>query len=304
MSEVAPVIDLMELADLGQPLKIAAEIHRQIRAQYGSVPLRMPLEALAGAVGIVGVKEFATDAFEGTLVVKDGVGAIGLREGMRSGRRNFTLGHELGHFLIPSHRFSKTRFECAKRDMTNERGKASAWDNRPVQERIEVEANEFAAALIVPAVEFGHERRKLGAACDVTHVRHLAEAFDVSQEMMAGLYVRAADEPIAVVTSCNGEVRRVIPAPGFPYLGLRRGAPVPKAAMTHSFRSSEATGAISSLDQVPTDAWLEKQGRVSALYEQVFLQEEGWAMTLLAIDQEEVDEEADDSNWSRRSARS
>jgi hypothetical protein len=79
-------IDLMALADLGQPLKLAFELHRQIRDQYGVVPLRVPLEQIARAVGIVGIKEFNTDRFEGTLVVTGNDGAVGLRRGMPSGR--------------------------------------------------------------------------------------------------------------------------------------------------------------------------------------------------------------------------
>jgi Zn-dependent peptidase ImmA (M78 family) len=94
-------IDLMELADLGQPLKLAFELHRQIRAQLGAVPVRVPLEQIAKALGIVGIREYDTDNFEGTLVISDGVGAVGLRKGMPPGRRNFTLGHEIGHFAIP-----------------------------------------------------------------------------------------------------------------------------------------------------------------------------------------------------------
>ena len=73
--EADPVqISMMELADLGNPKQIAREIHRQLRNQYESVPLRCPLEGIASAVGIVGVKDIETNAIEGTLVIKDGKG--------------------------------------------------------------------------------------------------------------------------------------------------------------------------------------------------------------------------------------
>src|SRR4051794_33735155 len=116
-------IDLMELADLGQPLKLAFELHRQIRAQLGAVPLRVPLEQIAKALGIVGIREYDTDNFEGTLVLSDGAGAVGLRRGMPSGRRHFTLGHEIGHFVIPSHRIVKSKFECSTSDLRRARPK-------------------------------------------------------------------------------------------------------------------------------------------------------------------------------------
>lgn len=293
-------IDMMELADIGQPVKLALELHRQLRKQFGSVPHRMPLRQIADAVGIVGIREFDTDDFEGTLVIKDGSGAIGLRKGLRSGRRNFTLGHEIGHFLIPNHRFQRTSFQCATADMRRERSEGN-WSARPAEERIEVEANEFSAALLVPAPEFQTERKRLGT-CDVSHVRQLAETFDVSQEMMAKVYVNSADEKIAIVTSHLGLVKRVIPQLGFPYLGLRRDAPIPTNALTRTFKPI-STDTISELRELPTHVWLERKGKVESFYEQVFVQEDGWSMTLLMIDEEEIDEDDDDRNWNRRTRR-
>lgn len=294
-------IEMMELADIGQPTKLAHEIHRQLRAQFGSVPRRMPLASLASAVGIEGIALFDGTSFEGTLVLQDGRAAIGIRKGMRSGRHNFTLAHEIGHFLIPTHRLQRQQFLCEAVDMRRVRG--GNFSERPEQERIEVEANEFAAALVVPMAEYGMERQALGSACDVAHIRQLAETFDVSQEVMAKIYVMNADEKAAIVTSKNGLVQRVIPQPGFPFLGLKKGAPIPSAAVTRSFGLTAANNPISELREVDSDIWLERSGNVSATYEQVFVQEEGWAMTLLLVDEQDDDDEADDRNWNRRSSR-
>lgn len=289
-------VDLMSLADIGQPTKLALEVHRQLRAQFGCVPLRIPLLELSEAVGIVDVAEFDTDSFEGTLVVHGGRGAIGIRKGMRSGRRNFTLSHELGHFLVPNHRFQSTTFQCAIADLRRERANGGIWERRPALERIEVEANEFAAALLVPLPEFRAERGRLGSTSDLAHIRRLANAFDVSQEMMARLYVENADEQIAVITSRFGKVHRVMPRAGFPFMGLRGGFPVSSESVTASFGPAGATDTISELREIPTHVWLERRGSVSALYEQVFMQEDGWAMTLLVTERDECDEDDDDSD--------
>lgn len=294
-------LDLMELADIGQPVKLALEVHRQLRAQFGSVPTRSPLSGIANAVGIEIIDEVETTSFEGMLAIQDGRGAVALRKGMRPGRRAFTFGHEIGHFLIPSHRFQRTQFECAKMDMSRERGRGN-WNSRPPLERIEVEANEFSAALLVPQPEFAIERRRLGTDCDVGHIRQLAETFGVSQEMMAKIYVNAANEPAAIITSHKGVVKRVIPRPDFPYLGLRGGAPIPAGSFTRAFTPS-SDDPISTLSEIPTHIWLEKRGAVTALYEQVFVQEEGWVMTLLVADIEDDDDDDDDTNWNRRSNR-
>ncbi len=301
MSELGIAIDMMALADLGQPTKIALEIHRQLRTQFGSVPRRIPLDGIAKAIGIIGIQIYEGVSFDGTLMIGPNGGAIGIRAGMRSGRHNFTLGHEIGHFLIPTHRI-RQKFICEPVDMR--RMRSTNFDQRPEQERIEIEANEFAAALLVAAPEYREERKKLGKTCDVSHVRALAETFDVSQEVMAKIYVNQSHEKIAIVTSHNGAVKRVItPQQGFPYLGLKKDAPLPKNALKHSFAKTSAINSISDLVETATDAWLERRGNITALYEQVFLQEEGWAMTLLIVEERDEDEETDDRNWNRRSSR-
>lgn len=295
------VIDMMVLADLGQPRKIAWEIHKQLRAQYGSVPYRVPLEGIAKAVGIVAVDEFDTDRFEGTLVIKGQRGAIGLRRGLIRGRRNFTLGHELGHFLNPWHRNVHQKFECSKTAMAAQR--AAGFDQRPQLERIEVEANEFSAALLLPIPEYREVRKKLGTEIDVTHIRTLADTFAVSQEFIARTYVDQTDGKIAVIHSHNGLIRSFTIPREFPFMGLRRGAALPPESLTREFTRIHGPGKVSNLREIRTSTWLEQRGAVAAVYEQVVIQRDGWATTLLVVDEEEVDDEADDRNWNRRSAR-
>ncbi len=215
--------------------------------------------------------------------------------------RALLLAHEIGHFLIPTHRMQRDKFLCEPVDMRRLRG--GNFSERPAVERIEVEANEFAAALLVPAAEFKLERKALGSTCDVAHIRQLAETFDVSQEVMAKIYVMAADEKAAIIASHNGVVKRVIPQQGFPFLGLRKDSLIPPEALTRSFSLTAANDPISALQEVPIHAWLEKRGVVSALYEQVFMQEDGWVMTMLLVDEDDGDEDADDRNWNRRNAR-
>lgn len=253
MNEPEIAIDMMELADLGQPAKLAYEIHRQLRLQFGSVPRRLPLVGIAKAVGIVTVETVENVSFDGTLVVGSEGGAIGIRKGMRSGRHNFTLGHEIGHYLIPTHRNRRT-FVCEPVDMA--RSRSANFAVRPQQERIEIEANEFSAALLVPVPEYRDERKKLGKNCDVSHVRTLAEIFDVSQEVMAKIYVMSADEKLAIVTSHNGVVKRVIPQPGFPFLGLKKDVPLPPGALTRAFASKGSNNPISDLVEVDSHTWL------------------------------------------------
>ncbi len=296
-------LDLMPLADIGNPKRLALEIHGQLRKQFESVPLKLPLPEIAEAVGIVGIKDFETTAFDGTLVVKAGVGAIGLRKGMPPGRRNFTLGHELGHFLIPAHRVRGGKFECAAKVMRLSRGKTTEWETRPEVEKIEVEANEFAATLLVPLPEFRKARADLGRESDVSHIRSLSQSFAVSQEMMAQIYVKQSRQKLAVIISQNGLVRRVIVKSDFPFLGLRAGAELPRLSLTKAFQTTNHVGETSPPREVEIHTWIERQGAITTVSEQVRLQRDGWATTLLTVEEEEIDDEADDRSWNRSNSR-
>lgn len=281
----------MELADLAQPRKLALEIHRQLREQYGAVPCKVPLFGIAEAVGIVTVEEHDLPTFDGTLVVQGDKGAISIRGRQTTGRRNFTLGHELGHFLNPWHRNHGTRFQCTKLDLRAERGRASTFDHRPQAERIEVEANEFSAALLIPAPEYRQARARLGRDVQIGHIQHLKEAFDVSLEFMARTFVETSQEKLAVIISQNAVVARVYARDGFPYLGLRRGAPIPSSSLTERAARSRPPGTESDLIEMSTAVWLDQARGVSALYEQVLVQREGWAITLLSVEEEERSDE-------------
>lgn len=62
-----------------------------------------------------------------------------------AGRTNFTLAHELGHYLVHRHTRTSGRFECGEKDMLDEN--QQTFD-------IEAEANMFAASLLMPNHDF------------------------------------------------------------------------------------------------------------------------------------------------------
>ena len=89
--------------------------------------------------------------FEGALIPapsgKKGWG-IFYNEAVRStGRINFTLGHEFGHYLL--HRATYPRgFQCSSEDM-------ASWDSEYGQ--LEQQANAFAASLLMPLDDFRYQ---------------------------------------------------------------------------------------------------------------------------------------------------
>ena len=92
-------LDLIELADLVRPEQLVAEILRQ----NPQLPVPVPLEELAQLAGITKIEAFTSEGFEGALITNatKSEGAIfHSARGPRS-RQRFTIGHELGHFLLP-----------------------------------------------------------------------------------------------------------------------------------------------------------------------------------------------------------
>ncbi|MGH1457226.1 MAG: ImmA/IrrE family metallo-endopeptidase [Alphaproteobacteria bacterium] len=85
-----------------------------------------------------------------------------------SGRINFTLAHEFGHYLL--HRESlKNGIECSRRDMMR-------WDGE--HNKREAEANEFASYLLMPRNLFEIEMQKGDLSLHL--LQHVADYFDVS----------------------------------------------------------------------------------------------------------------------------
>lgn len=106
-----------------------------------------------GIVGLADVREVAAqlklelnevevDGFDGALIRAEGVsfGAIAVRRGiLEEGRKNFTIAHEIGHYVLPGH--EKCDDVCLDTDIGN-------WSDAGRQ--LEREADEFAAELLIP----------------------------------------------------------------------------------------------------------------------------------------------------------
>jgi hypothetical protein len=118
----------------------------------GQIYAKAMLDEL-GIVGLVDVREVASqlrlelnevevDGFDGALIRAEGVsfGAIAVRRGiLEEGRKNFTIAHEIGHYVLPGH--EKCDEVCLDTDVGN-------WSDGGKQ--LEREADEFAAELLIP----------------------------------------------------------------------------------------------------------------------------------------------------------
>jgi len=289
-------IDRMELADLAEPTKIASEIHRQI----GDIPLPVPVEEVASVVGIAEIRDVATDRFEGGLIAnpEKSEGVILVNAQSWPTRRRYTLGHELGHFLNPWHQPREgDRFFCSKEDMWR------AWPGKMDRAtRMEVEANQFSAELLMPRERFSRAIRK-HAGADLGRVTELATDYGTSKEATARRYVDLHEEPLAVVFSKNGRIRYSHRGQDFPFLEGSPGAQLPSDS--YSARGKSGPGEVGDWEEVDTGIWLVDGGNC-IVYEQALNQKGGHKITLLAIEKNEEADEDDDlvDAWTPRLKRS
>lgn len=156
-----------------------------------SLPQPISLERLATALGLR-IRAVPMNAWEGVMQkVADGraLGTIRIRSGIRSSARvRFTIAHEIGHYFLPGH--GEQSSECTFSDIYVP-GKSAPK---------ELEANRFAAELLLPAEKIRSHIRQQPLSIDL--IRHVAKEFDASLLATAFQCVAETDETcVAIVTS-------------------------------------------------------------------------------------------------------
>jgi len=285
----------MDLDGTGSPHGLVTKI---LQAEPG-LPIPVPIEELARQLDIVEINELETDGFEGGLLTDDckSQGIILVNGDARGGRRRFTIGHELAHFLIPTHKPVKEgKFLCSRDDMR----RWSARENDSYA-RMEVEANKFSALMLMPPPKLRPMIDRLGDP-DLAHVVDVARHFDVSKDSAARAYAEHHDAQIGIAVVKDGVVLRIYRHIKFPKLGVSNGSRVPKASLYH--HETARRHRPSDILENNAGLWLESDWGtpLPALYEQVFFQQEGYALILLwpeFADQEE-DERDDDRTAKER----
>ena len=108
------------------------------------------------------------------------------------GRRNFTLAHELGHYLL--HREIRPQgLECTSQHMGN-------W--RSEQGQIEAEANRFASFLLMPLNDFREQIS--GQNIDIDLMQRLAERYAVSLTAAILKWLTITDQRAMLVVGKEG----------------------------------------------------------------------------------------------------
>lgn len=200
-----------------------------------------------------------------------------------SHRRRFDIAHELGHFEM--HRTSESLALCTNDDLI-------AWSEKQSSIRLEREANEFAAALLLPQKLF----EPLCSHYDpsIEGISVLSEQFDVSLTATALRYIDFSKEPCAVVFSQEGYVRWFRANKAFNELDLFvevRSKPDPSTVVAGFFQGRSIPR---TTRRVPAETWLApgRFKRNATLIEQsLALSSYNAVLTLLRIDDEMEEDE-------------
>ena len=282
---------LMDLADCGSPEKLLQTIFKHHPDWSGATPL----EELCHKVGIIEFNELEVDGFEGALMTnaEKSQGCVLVKTGTSLPRWRFTAAHELGHFLVPSHKGNR---RCTKEDLRETRRDTE-------YQRQETEANRFAAGLLMPKASFLKKMGKLGEV-GVSHIGSLADEFKTSMEATANRYMELTDDKCAVVFSKDGVIRYTRPARDFPRLSVRQGSRLPAQCSTQTAPPSSHHTAGSWEDH-DGSVWLETTlGQKSpSVLEQSMRQRNGYSITLLFIEassDDDAEEEQMEESWSVR----
>lgn len=154
-----------------RPLRAAQEVlSRAQLIEPEAVEPPVDVKRLAQLCGVAVLLRPFADELSGLLLEVDRRAVIGINKGQEPlGRRRFSLAHELGHHVLRHH----DRFHL---DLA-----ATVADGNPptYDWRLEREANDFAANVLMPAAEVRRHFQRSSS------VEELSEAFKVSQLAMA-----------------------------------------------------------------------------------------------------------------------
>jgi Zn-dependent peptidase ImmA (M78 family) len=120
----------------------------KLLASLGIEEIPVPVEKIAKSLGARVRFSPLDDELSGFVFIKDGVPIIGVNSLHHANRQRFTIAHEIAHLqLHPHHITSEVHVDKQFAEPVLKRDASSATGN----EKLEVEANQFAAALLMPA---------------------------------------------------------------------------------------------------------------------------------------------------------
>ena len=146
-------------------------------------------------------------------------------------KRKFVLAHELGHRLM---HFQLMNFICNENDLKN-------WANANGNFRYEKEANEFAAALLMPRKAFHADVHSSPLSTEL--IKEIADKFGTSLTSACIHYTKYGNQPCYLIYSQNGTIQWVGKSEDISWGYIDKGdRPPPGSSPQRFFADCDKTG--------------------------------------------------------------
>ncbi len=213
------------------------------------------------------------------------------------GFQRFSIAHELGHYFIPGH--PEQLIPLSSGQHFSRAGFTSKED-------IEIEADHFAAGLLMPKFLFMKEVSKAGYGLDA--VESLSEKCITSITATAIRYAQLSDIQTAIVISSNDSIDYAFMSDSLKEMKgiewLKKGMRLPLGTVTASFNKDQnnITNCIKDSNEIYLQDWFGGKKNIIAVEEVVGLGDYGKTLTVITIedgfDEEELlEEEEMEESW-------
>ena len=206
-----------------------------------------------------------------------------------SGFQRFSVAHELGHYFLAGH--PEHVFSGGKVIHESHAGFGS-------RDQVELEADHFAAGLLMPSHLFKSEAGKYSDG--FTAIEKLADICQTSLTASAIRYAELTDAAVAVIISTGASVdycfssRTMHGIRG--YKNPLKGSVLPKDSLTRNFNQTEAnvSGAQREDDDADLITWFRAEDEIDASEEVIGLGDYGKTLTIITAELPDEDERYDD----------
>lgn len=270
-----------------------ATLHAEMLVRDEKLKLPIDLMALAKSRDIlVEAKPAAVGGVSGMLLRVGDNFAIGYATHIKSiGFQRFSIAHELGHYFLGH---ADSMFRGGKTVHESQAGFGS-------RDQIELEADHFAAGLLMPSDLFKAEAGKYSDG--FTAIEKLADRCQTSITASAIRYAELTDAAVAVVISTGSSVDYCFTSRALRGIkGYRhplKGSVLPKDSLTRDFNqtASNIIDAQREDDDADLIAWFHADDEIDASEEVVGLGDYGKTLTIITT---EIPDEDDDieAAWS------
>ena len=144
----------------------------------GMLKRPIKVEKLAKSIGLKIDYQDVDDEVSGFLVLKDNKNIIGVNENHHAVRRRFTISHDLGHYML--HINEQALFVDYYKGNKLYRSTSKEYNYK-----MERQANQFAASLLMPELLISEEIEKLSESMNYDRkLEKLSKLFQVSAQAM------------------------------------------------------------------------------------------------------------------------